>query len=160
MTGKKLFDMLLLGVMTISTLVVIGIFYYTEKIYKKPPINEDAEKNALFHETSSKQPPIFFKIDKMILSLVPKEESYLSRMRYLEVELHLGLFKKEDEVIMKENLPVIKDKMITISSKMGADELNSLTGKLILEDRLKKAINKSLGEVLVKSIFFSHYIVQ
>jgi flagellar FliL protein len=81
-------------------------------------------------------------------------------MRYVELEIHLVLFKSDDAGIIKTYLSVVQDKIITVASKMGADELNSLTGKILLEDRLKKEINKSLGKPVVKSIFFSRYIVQ
>ncbi|MBC7539479.1 MAG: flagellar basal body-associated FliL family protein [Bacteriovorax sp.] len=160
MTGKKLLDMILLGVMTLTTLAVIGLFYYTEKMYKRPPIDESREKEALLKEGNPKALPAFFKLEKMTVSLVPKDNSGIQRMRYVELEIHLVLFKSDDAGIIKTYLSVVQDKIITVASKMGADELNSLTGKILLEDRLKKEINKSLGKPVVKSIFFSRYIVQ
>ncbi len=160
MTGKKLLDMILLGVMTLTTVAVIGLFYYTEKVYKRPPIDENKEKAALLKENDPKALPIFYKLDKMTVSLVPKDPNANQRMRYVELEISLVLFKSEDAGIIKTYQSVVQDKIITISSKMGADELNSLTGKILLEDRLKKEINKSLGKPVVKSIFFSRYIVQ
>lgn len=160
MTGKKMLDMILLGVMILTTLAVIGLFYYTEKVYKRPPIDENKERDAFLKEGDPKAMPVFYKIDKLTVSLVPKDPNANQRMRYLEVELSLVLFKPEDAGIIKTYLMVVQDKIITISSKMGAEELNSLTGKLLLEDRLKKEINKTLGKPVVKSIFFSRYIVQ
>lgn len=160
MTGKKLFDMILLGVMALTTLVVIGLFYYTEKMYKRPPIDETLEKEAFLSESDSKTLPAFFKLEKMTVSLVPRDPTGSQRMRYIELEVHLVMFKSEDAGLIKTYLPIVQDRIITIASKMGADELNSLTGKILLEDRLKKEINKSLGKPVVKSIFFSSYIVQ
>jgi flagellar FliL protein len=160
MTGKKMLDMILLALMTLTTLAVIGLFYYTEKIYKRPPIDEKKEREAFLKDNDPKALPAFYKLDKLTVSLVPKENNANQRMRYLELEIHLVLFKSEDAGIIKTYQPVVQDKIITISSKMGADELNSLTGKILLEDRLKKEINKSLGKPVVKSIFFSRYIVQ
>jgi flagellar FliL protein len=61
---------------------------------------------------------------------------------------------------MKTNVSVVLDRLIVISSKMGADELNTLTGKILLEDRLRKDINTIFGKPVVKSIFFSRYTVQ
>jgi len=153
-------DMILLGVMTLTTVAVIGLFYYTEKVYKRPPIDENKERDAFLKEGDPKAIPVFYKIDKMTVSLVPKDPNANQRMRYLEVELSLVLFKPEDAGIIKTYLMVVQDKIINVSSKMGAEELNSLTGKILLEDRLKKEINKSLGKPVVKSIFFSRYIVQ
>lgn len=160
MTGKKLLDMILLGVMLVTTLAVIGLFYYTEKIYKRPPIDENKERDAFLKEGNPKALPAFYKLEKMTVSLVPKNPNGIQRMRYVELEIHLVLFKSEEAGIIKTYLPVVQDKIITVASKMGADELNSLTGKILLEDRLKKEINTSLGQSVVKSIFFSRYIVQ
>ena len=160
MTGKKLVDMILLGVMILATLAVVGLFYYTEKMYKKPPIDENAEKAALLTSVDAKGIPTFFKVDKMIISLIPKNESANSRMKWLEVEMHMTVFEAADAELMKVNLPLVQDRIIDISSKMGADELNSLTGKILLEDRLKKAINTALNKTVVKNIFFASFIVQ
>ena len=160
MTGKKLLDMILLGIMTLTTLAVIGLFYYTEKVYKRPPIDEKKEREALLKEGNAKAIPAFFKLEKMTVSLVPKDPTGIQRMRYVELEIHLVLFKSEEAGIIKTYLSVVQDKIIIIASKMGADELNSLTGKILLEDRLKKEINKALNKPVVKSIFFSRYIVQ
>jgi flagellar FliL protein len=160
MTGKKIVDIILLALMILITLAVIGLFYYTEKIYKRPPIDENKEKDAFLKESDPKALPAFYKIDKMTVSLVPADPKGNQRMRYVELEIHLVMFKSEDAGIIKTYLPVVHDKIITVSSKMGAEELNSLTGKILLEDRLKKEINKSLGKPIVKSIFFTRYIVQ
>lgn len=160
MTGKKLIDMILLGVMVLATLAVVGLFYYTEKIYKKPPIDEAALKTELLNSVDAKAVPTFFKVDKMIVSLIPKNEAANSRMRWLEIEMHLVLFEASDLEAMKVNLPVVQDRIIDIASKMGADELNSLSGKILLEDRLKREINKALHKPIVKNIFFASFIVQ
>jgi flagellar FliL protein len=160
MTGKKLLDMILLGVMLLSTLAVTGLFYYTEKVYKRPPIDEAAEQKALMAEVNAKSLPTFFKVDKMTISLTPKNEALNSRMRWLEIEIHMVLFEEKDLEQMKINLPLIQDRIIDITSKMGPDELNSLSGKILLEDRLKREINKSLGTIVVKNIFFASFIIQ
>ena len=160
MTGKKLLDMILLGVMILATLAVVGLFYYTEKMYKKPPIDENAEKKALLGSVDAKAIPTFFKVDKMTISLIPKNETANSRMRWLEVEMHLTLFEVHDLDLMKANLPIVQDRIIDIASKMGPDELNSLSGKILLEDRLKREINKTLKKPTVKNIYFASFIVQ
>lgn len=160
MTGKKLLDTILLGVMVLSTLAVVGLFYYTEKMYKRPPIDEKQERETFLKESNAKTLPAFYKLEKITVSLVPKDTSGMQRMRYVELEIHLVLFNSDEAGFIKTYLAVVQDKIITVASKMGADELNSLTGKILLEDRLKKEINKSLGKSIVKSIFFSRYIVQ
>jgi len=160
MTGKKILDFILLGVMILATLAVVGLFYYTEKVYKRPPIDENAEKKALLTSVDAKAIPTFFKVDKMVISLIPKNEAANARMRWLEIEIHLVLFEAHDLDLMKVNLPMVQDRIIDITSKMGPDELNSLSGKILLEDRLKREINTNLKKPVVKNIYFASFIVQ
>ncbi len=160
MTGKKLIDTILIGVMLLTTLGVIGLFYYTEKVYKKPPIDENKEKEALMKESAEKSVPELFKLEPMVFSLIPKEKTKILRMRYLELEIHLVLFEASDKEFMKENLPIVQDKVMDIASKMSPDELSTLSGKILLENRIKTDVNQKLGKPTIKSIFFSRYIVQ
>lgn len=160
MTGKKILDMILLGLMLLSTFAVTGLFYYTEKVYKRPPINEEMEKAALMSSVETKSLPTFFKVDKLTISLTPHTAATNARMRWLELEVHLVLFESGDLEFVKRNLPVVQDRIIDVSSKMGPEELNTLSGKILLEDRLRREVNKALGTVVVKNIFFASYIVQ
>jgi flagellar FliL protein len=160
MTGKKALDMILLALMIVATLAVTGLFYWTEKIYKKPLIDQDKEKAALLKESDNKTLPVFYKLDKTTISLIPKSGAYTPRMHWLEIEIQLALFKEADTGFVKAYQPVVIDRIIDISSKMGPEELSTLSGKILLEDRLKREINKALNKTVVRSIFFPRYIVQ
>jgi flagellar FliL protein len=129
-------------------------------MYKKPPIDENAEKAALLNSVNSKTVPTFFKVDKMTISLIPANGAANSRMKYLELEMHLVLFEADDVGLMKASLPIVQDRIIDIASKMGPEELNSLSGKILLEDRLKREINKAMKKPVVKNIYFASFIVQ
>ncbi len=160
MTGKKLIDTILTAVSLLTTLAVIGLFYWTEKIYKKPPIDEEKEKKELLASTSQKEIPTLFKVDKMILSLSNNSEKNNQRLHWIEVETNLALFNEEMLPTLKEKLPLIQDRIIAVCSKMGKEELSTLSGKVLLEERLKNEINKVLNDKVVKNIFFSKFVIQ
>lgn len=160
MTGKKMFDMILTGLSLLTTIAVIGLFYYTEKMYVKPPINEEEEKARLLKENHSKTMPVLFKVDKMTVSLSPNEAKLNQRMHWLEIEASFALFKEDDQGVMKAYLPIVQDRIISVTSKMGPDEINTVSGKVVLEERLKNEINKSLNKKIVRSIYFSKFVVQ
>lgn len=160
MTGKKLVDTILVALTLLTTLGVLGLFYFTEKMYKKPPIDEVKEKEALMKQTDEKATPELFKLETMVFSLIPKDSQKVQRMRYLEIEVHLVLFEAEDKEMLKNNLPVVQDRIMEISSKMGPEELSTLSGKILLENRIKTEINQKLNKPVVKTIYFSRYIVQ
>ena len=152
--------MILTGLSLLTTVAVVGLFYWTEKIYVKPPIDEAKEKAELFSQKDAKTLPTIFKVEKMTVSLSPKDESKASRMRWLEVEVNLELFKAEDLETVKAYLPAIQDRIIETTSKMGPDEINTLSGKVILEERLKNEFNRVLKKKLIIKIYFSKFIVQ
>lgn len=160
MTGKKMIDMILLGVMILATLGVVGEFYWTEKIYKKPKIDEDKEKKSFLSENNPKALPIFYKLEKMTISLTPKNPAPGARMRWMELEVQLALFKEADVGFVKAYQPIVIDRIIDITSKMGPDELSTISGKILLEDRLKREINKGLDKAVIRSIFFPRYVIQ
>ena len=160
MTGNKKLDFIVLGVMILATLGVVGEFYWTEKIYKKPLIDEKKEANALFKETDPKSMPIFFKLEKMTISLVPKSTAPGTRMHWIELEVQLSVFKEGDVGYVKAYEPVVIDRIISVASKMGPEELATISGKILLEDRLKREINKGLDKTIVKNIFFPRYVIQ
>ena len=81
-------------------------------------------------------------------------------MRWLEVEVNLELFKSEDLEFVKAYLPAIQDRIIETTSKMGPDDINTISGKVILEERLKNEFNRVLGKKSVVKIYFSKFIVQ
>ncbi len=160
MTGKKLIDTILIGLSLLTTLAIAGLFYYTEKMYKKPPIDEAKEKEALMNQTNEKAAPELFKMESMVFSLTPKDPTKILRMRYLEIEVHFVVFEASDKELLKEKLPIAQDSIIEIASKMLPEDLASLSGKILLENRIKTKINEKIGKPTVKSIFFSRYIVQ
>lgn len=153
-------DMILLALSLVTTIAVIGLFYYTEKMYVKPPINEEEEKTKLLKESAAKTLPVLYKIDKMLISLSPTKDNFQLRMHWLEVEMSLSLFKEDDQSFVKAYQPVVLDRIINTTSKMGAEEINTVTGKLVLEERLKNEINKALDKKIVRNIFFNKFVVQ
>ena len=54
----------------------------------------------------------------------------------------------------------MKDAIIDIASNMAPEELNTVAGKVILEERIRKRLNDFFGKSLVKEIYFSIFVVQ
>lgn len=160
MTGNKKVDTIIVLIMLLATLASAGVFVYTEVLHKAPVVSDEQQKKEMLSSVGTNAIPQFFKIEKMVISLVPKDEASNARMRWLEIEMHLILFDPMDETYLKDHIAIVKDRMIEIASRMGADELNSVSGKILLEDRLKREINKALLKPVVKNIFFTNFIVQ
>ena len=58
MTGKKMIDMILLGLNLLATLAALGVMVYTVILFERPTPNPDAEKNELLSIKKTFQKPI------------------------------------------------------------------------------------------------------
>jgi len=157
MTGIKILDQLLLTFMTLATAATLGVFVYTEVVYKKPLLEDGVEKENMLSETKKMVFPAPYKLKKMTINLKSRGRS---RLRFIDVEMHLVPFKDGETDTIDASKPQIRDSIIDIIGHMNPNELNSVSGKLILESRIKKRINSILRKKIIKEILFSHFVVQ
>lgn len=134
-----------------------GLVYYSHNIIKPEPTNQAAEaesmKNNAVASTQLKPVPI----KKFVVNL----HSRSTRLRYLDIEMNVLTFHEDQVNIVKASEHIFKDVVIEIASRLEPDELDSVTGKILLENKIKKAVNSKLGEPpVVKQIYFSTFVVQ
>lgn len=156
MTGNKSIDNIILILTLLAGLGTAGTFVYTEFLYKRPLPNDSQEFENLKTQTQNNFIPESFKLDKIIVNL----PSHTSRLRFLDVEMHLVIFDKSYTKILEDNKALINDLIIEIAADMDPDELNSISGKLIFESRVKNRLNKKLGKMIIKELFYSKFVVQ
>jgi len=149
-------DNILIGAMLAASLVTFGLFFYSLKVYQKPLPEESTERAALLEDSKKKVFAEAFKLDKLIVNL----KSRTSRLRFLDLQTYLVPFKNSQVDILEENKSVINDIIIDESSRIMPEELNTVSGKLIFENRLRKRINEKMKMPIVKDIFFSRFVVQ
>lgn len=156
MTGNKTLDTILVGLLTLASAATLGIFVYTEIVYKRPLPSDDIELTKLKADTQSEISPEVYKLDKMTINL----NSQGSRLRFLDVEIHFVPFKSEYIENLESKKVFIQDAIIDISSNMAPEELNTVAGKILLEERIRRRINDFFRKSIVKEIFFSKFVVQ
>ncbi len=156
MTGNKTIDTVLVGFLTLATLGTLGVFVYTEIVFKRPLPSDTVELKSLKTDAQTEIAPEVYKLDKMVINL----NSQGSRLRFLDVEIHFVPFKSEFVEMLDGKKVYIQDAIIDIASNMAPDELNTVAGKVLLEERIRRRINDFFGKSLVKEIFFSKFIVQ
>lgn len=133
-----------------------GLVFYSHNMLKPEPTNQAAEaenmkKDAL--ESAQIQP---VPIKKFVVNL----HSRSTRLRYLDLEMNILTFHEDQKELIKANEHIFKDVVIEIASHLEPDELDSVTGKILLENKIKKQVNAKLGQPVVKQIFFSGFVVQ
>ncbi len=156
MTGNKSIDTIILLIATLITGATLGIFVYSEMLFERPTPSDAIEKTKLLEDSKIAVAPDIYKVDKLIINL----SSPTRRLRFLDVEVNLVPFKSETIETFESKKFYIKDVIIDISSNMAPDELNTVAGKVILEERIRKRLNDFFGKSLVKEIFFSRFVVQ
>ncbi len=148
-------------ILIILNLVIVlagaGLVYYSHNIVKPEATNQAAEAEALKNDAVATAQIKPVPIKKFVVNL----HSRSSRLRYLDLEMNILTFEEEQKQIIKANEHIFKDVVIEIAAHLEPDDLDSVTGKILLENKIKKQVNTKLGDPpVVKQIFFSGFVVQ
>jgi flagellar FliL protein len=156
MTGNKAIDNAILFLTLLATAGCLGVFVYTEMLFEKPLPKNDVEMANLMSDSKKKAYPAPFKLDPLIINL----KSRKTRLRFLNLQAYIVPLYENTDDIFESKKAVINDSIIQITGRMEAHELNSISGKILLEDRIKKSINKITNKQLVKELLFTKFVVQ
>lgn len=147
-------------ILIITNLVIVlgglGLVFYSHQVLKPEPTNQVLEAASLQDQAleQSRLQPV--PIKKFVVNL----HSPGTRLRYLDLEMNVLTFRADQKQIVTANEHIFKDVVIEITSHLGPDDLDTVTGKILLENRIKKQVNARLGQPVVKQIFFSGFVVQ
>ncbi len=156
MTGNKLVDNILVGLSSIAVLFTAGVFIYTTMIFEKPLPDETKQMLALIKSGREQAFSEAIKLEQMTINLPTRT----TRLRYLDLEVHLVPFFPDQGKTIDEQRPLIKDIIIDTAGHMEPEELNTAIGRMLLESRIKNRVNQNLGQQTVKDIYFSRFVIQ
>ena len=146
-SNKKLF--IILGVVVVLLVGGVGGYMYTQ--------NTEAEKKAAEAEankpenilkkqlTDRKQnaPPIYIALDEMIVNLPGRGGEH-----YLQTKIVLRTADSSTESKVKQFMPVIRDKIITVLSSRQMQELATVEGKTMMAREVALVINSIIAPQL------------
>lgn len=156
MTGKKLFDTLLIGLCFLSGTALLGVTVFRNVIYQKP-IPSDAIEFASLKEDSMKYSKIeAYKLPPITVNL----KSNTSKLRFLDFEVFLVPYEADDVDRLDDYKPQIADTIIDATIYMDPDELNTPLGKMTLNHRIQKRVNKLMRKEVVRDVIYNKFIVQ
>lgn len=156
MTGNKVLDYIILGISGLACLGVLGVYVYTDIVFERPLPSDLVEKAKLLKDAKKVIFTEAYKLDKLTINLKSKTQ----RLRFLDIEVHLVPYKSKYNDMLDQNKSSINDAIILLSGEMNPEQLNSVSGKLLLENRIKTQVNDLLGGDVVKEVLFSKFIVQ
>ena len=96
------------------------------------------------------------KFPELLINLYSRQ----TRLRFLQVQMNLEVFEEKDKDKVNTYKAFITDSLIDITSNLTPAELNSVTGRILLETRIKNRVNEQLDHKLIKKIYFSKFIIQ
>ncbi|WP_127715741.1 flagellar basal body-associated protein FliL [Halobacteriovorax sp. HLS] len=156
MTGNKTIDNAILFLALLGTMGCLGVFVYTEMIYQKPLPQNDTELANMMQDSKQSVFPAPFKLDPLIINV----KSRKTRLRFLNLQVYIVPLKPNATDLFESKRAMINDAIIDVAGRMEPDELNSISGKILLEDRVKKAINQIVNKQIVKGLLFTKFVVQ
>lgn len=145
----------------VVAIAAAGVVFYSHNILKPAPTDQAAEADAMKTDAASKSQLQPVPIKKFVVNL----HSKASRLRYLDLEMNVLTFAEDQKEIIKAHEYIFKDIVIEIAAHLGPEDLDTMTGKILLENKIKKQANAKLsalsgGQPVVKQIFFSGFVVQ
>lgn len=156
MTGNRTLDRILLITSAVVTLAATGLVIYSHLYIKAPPIDQEQEIEKLKKQSMAISNSAPLELKRVILNLPSRH----TRLRYLEIQVNLETFHPEQKEFLTAKEYVIYDALIKIAGAMDPTDLNSVTGKILLEGRLKNYLNENFKDDVIKKIYFSKFVVQ
>jgi flagellar FliL protein len=158
MTGNPGLDKIILGLNAVIMSAAVGMVYYAHNVISPLATDQNAELGTMIENsmTELEKPPVVY--DEIIVNLYSRE----ARLRFLNTQMNIVLFEEQDRNLVMILKPYVFDALIDIAGNMKPKELNSVTGKILLEKRVKDRINtmSSLPRPMIKKILFSKFIIQ
>jgi flagellar FliL protein len=146
---KKLLLLVLIGILVIG--IAGGVVFFFSSKGKKEGEGE-GEKKA---QHKKEEKGVIIDLEPVVVNLLDP-----SGKRYIQVKFALEVPDKKAEEAIKEDLPRIKDVIISyLSAKTPEEALQPETKEEIKKTLLKK-INEVLGEDLVMEVYITQYIVE
>ena len=137
-------------------LVGTGVVFYSHNFIKPAPTDQIAEKIKLKEGLGQNTGLTPVPIKKFTVNL----DSDANRLRFLSLEMNVLPFYEDQKTIISKNEFMIKDVVIELATKLAPEEVETVTGKMLFESRIKKQVNAKLGQPVIKQIFFSGFVIQ
>lgn len=156
MTGNSKIDKIIFLIALIAALASAGLVYYSHNMIDAVKTDESKEFNSMAKDLVNGLNTPKISLEEISINLYSRK----TKLRFLNIKMDLELYEDGMQEKIKGLTPIVNDQLIDVAGNMSASELNSITGKILLESRIKKRLNKLLGANIIKKIYFSKFIIQ
>lgn len=140
----------------VFVLLAAGVVIYSHTMIKPAPTDQALETEKLQKDAveGAQLQPV--PIKRFVVNL----HSRATRLRYLDLEMNVLTFSEAQKEIIRTNEHVFKDAVVEIGSRLSPEDLDTVTGKILLENKIKTRVNQKFGQPVVRQIYFSGFVVQ
>jgi flagellar basal body-associated protein FliL len=172
-------SLLLVLLNTVAVLGAVGVAVYTQILFKRPAITEDAERAKIAAAKASPAPPavsglIHFEAVTVNIKSTPTNpkpddgtaEQIQGKLHYCTLGFSLEMRDMAHQGIIEALRPVIMDRMLSMLGRKNFQELTTVQGRYVLRTQLLDLANELLlketgkKEVSVTNVFFNQFVVQ
>ncbi|MBC76523.1 MAG: hypothetical protein CME64_10965 [Halobacteriovoraceae bacterium] len=156
MTGNPGLDKAIFAINGLVVIAATALVVTSHTMIKRPPTDETKEFSSMVKDSmvEFQKPQVQF--PEMVINLYSRE----ARLRFVNLKMNIETFEQEQIQLIENAKPMIQDALVDVASNMKPSELNSVTGRILLETRIKNKVNSRLSTSAVKKIYFSKFIVQ
>lgn len=159
---------------TLAIAGVLGLFVYTQLIYKRPAITEQQEREKLEKAKNIPDPeslvPGQIEFEPFTLNIqstladqgqpVPQGSRPRGKVHYATISFTLEV-RDEAKIKKFENIrPKFKDRLVQMLGHRGYEELTTIQGRYILRTDILELANQLVEEPLITQVYFTSFIVQ
>lgn len=156
MTGNPGLDKIILALNGVVVASAAGLVFYAHTQINPPPTNTSLEFGNLIEGSVNESQKAPVTMDEIVVNLYSRE----ARLRFLNTQMNIVLIQERDREYVTNLKVIINDSLIDIAGNMKPEELNSVTGRILLENRIKDKVNDFAKRTVIKKILFSKFIVQ
>ena len=136
-------------------IAVVVLFIGAGGIYGYSKYNKEKEEKAETRKTEKVS--IICPLNSFVVNLLDTQGV---AKRYLKITMQLEIGKEEDRLLIENHNAQIRDIVLLLLSSQSLKEINTMEGKLELKQTLLARMNQILGDGVVRSIYFTEFVVQ
>ena len=137
-------------------LLGVTVVYYSHFLIKPQATDQNQETINLKASITTQAEVRPVPIKKFVVNL----RSPANKLRFISMEMNILPFFENQKNLITDNEYLIKDIVIELASHLTVEEVETVTGKMLFESRIKKQVNAKLGQPVIKQIFFSGFVIQ
>lgn len=151
---------ILLAVVNLSVMGAGTYLVYASTLGWKSPTITETELASKAVEALKGTPfegaPLVYTMDKFTVNL----DGEPKRSVRIEVNLEMLGEGAYEEIMRSENRARARDRILRLLNEKNFNDLESIQGKLFLKNKIASEINEILKSGVVKSVYFSDFVVQ